>query len=278
MSGIILPGKRNWNEYDSITDPVNKTFLSRYNGIKLISNEADMGLSTDLDSQSAFDAIKMAFPEKRESEIKALLEANNNDLLSVFDILKAKKEGRNKNLGRGRVCREKKVSGKRCQSVLRRLRENRAKKRARDLERGICVVKEETESGEGIQIESEKMGEKQNKNEEPEVQLDWREVFERIRGIRTDEELIEQIGGLKQVFDKKDTKKKRLKIENYILRKGILQRKEMTKKSISENVKLKEYVKFLENENLLLRQGNTLQTQSLLGGCFQDQFGGRPGF
>ena len=276
MSRIILPGKRNWTQYERTSQHHPKSFISRLNGIRLMSSEAEVGLYPEFESKTSFEMIKVAFPDKRDTEIKDLLKANKNDLLSVFEILSAKTEGRDKvrqpNIG----ARQGKVSGLGANSVLDKLRSNRARIRAKKQPQAFKIKKEAAEQETLLQIEGDRRGEKIGKGQEP--QIEWQEVVAKLKSCQNDQDLYQTVGNLKHIFDKQKSKEKRLKAENYILKMGIKQRKENTKDEIRERIILEKQVQFLEAENFGMRQSNSLQTHSHLGGWQQSDFDGRPGF
>ena len=276
MSRIILPGKRNWTQYERTSQHHQKSFISRLNGIRLMSSEAEVGLYPEFESKTSFEMIKLAFPDKRDSEIKDLLKANKNDLLSVFEILSAKREGMGKAREPPVRGRQEKVSGLGAPSVLEKLRSNRARMRVKKERTGFKIKKEVVEEDTRLQIERDVEGEKIVKVQEPRV--DWQEVVAKLKSCQNDLDLYQTVGNLKQMFDKQKSKEKRLKAENYILKMGIKQRKENTKDEIRERIILEKQVQFLETENFGMRQSNSLQTHSHLGGWQQSEFDGRPGF
>ena len=258
MSSLMLRTKRNFQAYN--TDLQEHHRISGCN-MSLLKNEIESfnfnenNLDIENENVEILNKLQILYPETNILEIKNLLFDNKNDIISVMNILKEKnylnkrkkkKEEVKKNVAETRARLKQKFMQrkKNMQNIKNTNNES-------NLQNNLDNQEKKSEDNLKIQTECSELVIPNKQIQTP--KKDWNVLIQEILNCKSPIEVQNLIKTFSVECEKELQLVTRYKAENYILKKGILQRKEITKEEIRKRMQLEEKVRQLENENYVLR-------------------------
>ena len=288
MSSVLMRNKRNLYdlEGDKWRNDKRQIICSgKFKNINDNFKNYEEIFSGDKESNSykILKKLQVLCPKTELKEIQKLLKQNKDDLISVMNILKEKNEKEE----RESTKRKTRKSHKNVSALRARIREKFLKiKMSRENEISETSINhaqfknEDSTNYSNNSSKSEEIRSESNdvqKITRKETSRDWQGLINKILSCRREEEVKEIIQNLATECDKDKNQADRLRAENYILKMGILQRKELTAQDIRKRIELEAREKNLECENFRLRH-NQAQMESNIGSMWHmSQFGRRPG-
>jgi hypothetical protein len=224
--------------------------------------------------------LQIVYPETDISEIEQLLKENKNDFISVMNILKdknlelkklAKKEQVKKNVAETRE--------KLRQKFLLRKQKHEIDKNSKIDQTPYLILSNRNKKSddENSQIQTEGLENPKSSRIVPQKK-NWDLILENILGCNSPDQVKTIIMRLSNEYEKESHAITRYKAENYILKKGILQRKDITTNEIRKRMQLEERVKQLEHENYALRNIQSSNENCWKNNWQNDHFGKQSDF
>lgn len=199
-------------------------------------------------------------------EITHLLEQNQGDFISVMNILKEKSQ-RKKSL---KQTQKKKIlrGNELKQKILERLRQKKSKKKIPEESPSksmACIVESPTES---VEKSTKKLSQP-----EPEKVVDPQELVSKFMKCNSELDVKQLVSEICQDMNDNISKLKRAQCENYVLKMGIIQRREITQNEIKKRVETEYKLKELEEMAARLAYENRNLQQSSNSMWMKDHFG-----
>ena len=205
-------------------------------------------------------------------QIRGLLEANRGDFVSVMNILKENSSRRTRS---NKMAKKAQLRGRLLrQKILDKLRGSQARHVGQEAE----TVKDHADSPDGS-ISPEKhvakatgLGRSRDCSSSP-PKVDSRELVERIMACESKLDVQSLVGRITRDFNRTLHKLRRSQSENYILKMGICQRREITQREIRKRLETQQQLTDTRIELERLVQSQSRLQQSLQGDWMQGGFG-----
>lgn len=272
MSALTLRKKRNLGNCitNSTLNPKRQHLLADYSRggfegeVELFAREQmENGIHLGkIDQKELLSRLQVFDSSASEEEIRRLLRENQNDFVSVMNILKEKSDRKSKQK------RERKMlfGGQLKDRITAKLKEKR-KPKNEPLSKPLDFEESPSESPEQVQKRQSLL----------EKSINSQALVERILMCSSNEDVQEIAMEIAQEYNDTIRKLKRCHSENYILKMGICQRRAITQQEIKKRVEVEKKLKETENEVERLVQSQNQLQQSWNGGWMQNHFG-REGF
>lgn len=279
----MMRTKRNLKGYNSNLKDQQK--LSGFH-ISCLRNEIDSlnfnqnNFNGENENTEVLNRLQIVYPETNILEIEQLLKENKNDFISVMNILKdknleikklAKKEQIKKNVAETRE--------KLRQKFLLRKQKNEIDKTSKLDQTPYSILSDQNKK---IDDDSSKIQTECSENPKSSrivsQKKNWSLILENILRCKTPDQVKTIIMGLSNEYEKEFQAITRYKAENYILKKGILQRKDITANEIRKRMQFEERVKQLEYENYALRNIQSSNENCWKNNWQNDHFGKQSDF
>lgn len=279
----MMRTKRNLKGYNSNLKDQQK--LSGFH-ISCLRNEIDSlnfnqnNFNGENENTEVLNRLQIVYPETDISEIEQLLKENKNDFISVMNILKdknlelkklAKKEQIKKNVAETREKLRQKF-------LLRKQKHEIDKNSKLDQTPYLILANRNKKADDdSSQIQTECL-DHPKPSKIISQKKDWDLILENILRCNSPDQVKTIIMRLSNEYEKEFHAIIRYKAENYILKKGILQRKDITTNEIRKRMQLEERVKQLENENYALRNIQSSNENCWKNNWQNDHFGKQSDF